>query len=346
MYFHSFLPDQLKFRLKQLQHALFTEFVDDWEEITVFSKDLREQLKAEPIWSFAVTMHKQDVSAEKMLFKMKDGNRAETVLIKHEGRNTVCVSSQVGCAANCSFCATGALGFRKHLTEREIVEQVRWWSVLLKKRWMEDHPGQKWHLATTPPQYRVRNVVYMGMGEPLLNWEGVSTSVATLESSEGYNLGLRHITVSTVGIATNIPRFLDLERMPNLAVSLHAATDELRNKLVPTNRGFPLEKLMAALDEFVKKTGRRVFYEWAVLRGVNDTKEQMETVVELLKDRQAHMNFIPWNPGPSRVRYERPSIDHVRKMQQYLVDNGVPCTIRMTHGDEVGGACGQLAYKE
>lgn len=348
MFSDSWITGEKDFRKKQLRRALFREFIGSFEEMTVFPKDLRERLSQEiPFSVFQSVKHFSGEETEKILFRLLDGKQAEAVLMKHKGRNTVCVSSQVGCAANCSFCSTGALGFTRHLSDREIVEQVLFFARLLKQRWQAEHPGKKWNLDTTPPEYRVRNIVFMGMGEPLLNFENVKKALEIFESPEGMNLGVRHITLSTVGIAANIPNLLSLERLPNLAVSLHAATDELREQIVPMNKGFPLKKLFAALDEYTNKTGRRIFYEWTVLRGVNDTKEQMEALGELLKNRSAHVNFIPWNPGPSREKYRKPSLDHIRKMQEFLQEHyHIASTIRALYGDDIAGACGQLAARE
>ena len=345
MYCDDFLPDEKEFRKSQLRHALFSEFATSFEEITPFSKDLRKKLHDDvPFSSFEVKNHIITDDTEKILIEFPDGKKAEAVLMKHPGRRTVCVSSQIGCAANCSFCATGAMGFTRNLTEREIVEQVLFFARELKKRWKEDYPGEKWISNQIPPDYRIRNIVFMGMGEPLHNFENVSQAIKVFAEQKGMNLGMRHITVSTVGIAKEIPKLLALPKLPHLAVSLHAATDELRDKIVPTNMGFPLEKLFAALDEFTKKSKRRIFYEWTVLRGINDTEEQMEALGKLLQGRDGHVNFIPWNPGPSRIKYRKPSIDHIRKMQNLLKEKyGVISTIRATYGQEFGAACGQLA---
>ncbi|QQS59812.1 23S rRNA (adenine(2503)-C(2))-methyltransferase RlmN [Candidatus Peregrinibacteria bacterium] len=348
MYPDTWIIGEKEFRKKQLRRALFREFISAFEEMSVFPKALQEKLIQEiPFSSFEKVKHLQGEETEKILFRLTDGKQAEAVLMKHKGRNTVCVSSQVGCAANCSFCSTGALGFTRHLTDREIVEQVLFFARSLKKKWQEENSEKKWNLETTPPEYRVRNIVFMGMGEPLLNFENVKKALEIFESPEGMNLGVRHITISTVGIAAHIPQLLSLERLPNLAVSLHAATDELRGQIVPMNKGFPLKKLFAALDEYTEKTGRRIFYEWTVLREVNDTKEQMEALGELLQHRSAHVNFIPWNPGPSREKYRKPSMDHIRKMQDFLQKNyNIPSTIRALYGDDIAGACGQLAAQE
>lgn len=348
MYFDSWLEGEPKFRTKQLKHALFREFISGFDEITVFPKELKEKLaKAVQFESFSIKSHRESPDTEKILFELPDGKRAETVLMKHAGRNTVCVSSQVGCAADCSFCSTGKLGFSRHLSDREIVEQVLVFARILKKRWQGKNPGEKWNIATAEPEFRVRNIVFMGMGEPLLNFENIAKAIEIFESADTMNLGVRHITVSTVGIAVNIPKFLKLPRLPNLAVSLHAATDELRDKIVPMNKGFPLKKLFAELDEYVKKTGNRVFYEWTVLPGVNDTEEQMEALGLLLRGRSAHVNFIPWNPGPSRIAYTNPETKDIRRMQEFLEKKyHIPSTIRAIYGQEMGGACGQLAARE
>ncbi len=348
MYFEDWLDGEPKFRNKQMAHALCKEFVAGFDEVSVFPKELKEQLTRDiPFQSFRVVSHRESPDTEKVLIEFPDKKRAEAVLMKHAGRNTVCVSSQVGCAADCSFCSTGKLGFTRHLTDREIVEQALYFARILKQRWQKHNPDEKWNLATAEPEYRVRNIVFMGMGEPLLNFANVAKAIEVFESPEAMNLGVRHITVSSVGIAANIPKFLQLPRLPNLAVSLHAATDQLRDEIVPTNKGFPLKKLFAALDEFVAKTGRRIFYEWTVLPGVNDTQEQMDALGELLRGRSAHVNFIPWNPGPSRVRYTKPHTQDVRKLQEYLEENyNITSTIRAIYGQKMGGACGQLAARE
>lgn len=348
MYCDTWLSGEKDFRKKQLRHALFKEFVSGFDEISVFPKDLRKNLKNEvDFCSCKILSHKQSPDTEKLLIEFTDGKKVETVLMKHAGRNTVCVSSQVGCAADCSFCSTGKLGFTRHLTDQEIVDQLLLFARILKERWQEKNPNEKWKIATVEPEFRIRNMVFMGMGEPLLNFSNVTKAIEIFESPEAMNMGVRHITVSTVGIAANIPKFLELPRLPNLAVSLHAATDEVRDQIVPTNKGFPLEKLFKALDEFVEKTGRRVFYEWTVLPGVNNTKQQMDELGKLLEKRSAHVNFIPWNPGPSRIKYTKPNIPDVRKMQKYIEEKyGITSTVRAIYGQDMGGACGQLAGRE
>lgn len=347
MYSDTLLSGQPAFRQKQLRHALFNEFVSNFSEMTTFPKELREELAKESFLSFQVLRHHEGEEVEKVLIELSDGKKVEAVLMKHKGRNTFCVSSQVGCACDCSFCSTGALGFTRNLSEREIVEQVLYFARVLKKRWQEQHPGEKWNRETVGPEFVIRNVVFMGMGEPLLNLENVRAAVHTMAAPEGLNLGRRRITVSTVGIVPGIEDMLSWPEIPNLALSLHAATNALREEIVPMTKPYPLPKLFAALDAFSQKSGKRIFYEWAVLRGVNDTTEQMDALGELLEKRSAHMNFIPYNPGPSRISYKRPSIDHVRKMQEHLEKHyGVPSTIRTSYGDKIAGACGQLAAGE
>lgn len=347
MYFDDLLSGEKEFRRKQLAHALFKEFVSDWDEITVFPKELRGKLHTE---KFCILHKKKDFlgeATEKVLFETHDGKRIETVLMKHAGRNTLCISCQVGCAANCAFCATGALGFSRNLSAREIVEQFLVFARILKQRFLEKFPKEKWSLEKCPPEFRIRNIVFMGMGEPLNNWKNVAEALEIFASEQYLNLGARHITVSTVGIARNIPKLLALPKLPNLAVSLHAATDELRSEIIPTNRGFPLKELFTYLDQFVEKTGRRIFYEWTVLRGINDTFEQMDALGKLLIGRSAHVNFIPVNPGPSRIKYHKPSMDRIRQMQKYLLEKyGVVSTVRALYGNDVDGACGQLAAAE
>lgn len=343
MYLEEILHDQKSFRKKQFLKACFSELIDSVDEITVFPKSLRENLKSKKLQSFKVLLHKKTEDTEKILIELEDSKKVEAVLMKHKGRRTVCVSSQVGCAANCSFCATGKMGFSRNLSHKEIVDQVLYFSRSLKKEWKKLNPNEKWSITKVSPEFRVRNIVFMGMGEPLHNFDNVSKAIDIFSSDDCMGLSMRHITISTVGIAKNIKQLLEFDKPPNLAVSLHAATDELRNKIVPTNMGFPLEELFKALDAYTEKTKNRIFYEWTVLRGENDTEEQMVALGELLKNRNAHVNFIPWNPCSSREKHKKPSMDHIKKMQNFL-DNkyGVKSTIRAIYGQDIDGACGQL----
>jgi 23S rRNA (adenine2503-C2)-methyltransferase len=260
----------------------------------------------------------------KRLWALSDGARVETVLMRYPDRATVCVSSQAGCAMGCAFCATGQAGFGRHLTSGEIVEQVVW-----AKR--AAHPD------------RLSNVVFMGMGEPLANYDRVWMAIVRLHDDLG--LSARHLTVSTVGVAPGIRR-LAHEALPvNLAVSLHAANDTLRDRLVPINRRYPLGVLLEACRQYRTAKGRRLSFEWALISGVNDRPLDAIELAGLATPLAAHVNLIPLNPTPGyATRGTAP--DGVRTFRDRLVDLGVNATVRRNRGSQIDAACGQLAGRE
>jgi 23S rRNA (adenine2503-C2)-methyltransferase len=257
----------------------------------------------------------------KWLWELWDGARVETVLMRYPGRATVCVSSQAGCAMGCSFCATGQAGFDRHLTSGEIIEQV------MAGRW-----------AAAPG--RLSNVVFMGMGEPLANYDRVWAAIVCLHDHVG--LSARHLTVSTVGVVPGIRR-LAHEALPvNLAVSLHAANDALRNQLVPLNRRYPLAVLMEACRQYRVAKGRRLSFEWALIGGVNDRLTDAVELAGLARPLAAHVNLIPLNPTPGYpVRGTGPA--GVRAFRDQLLALGVNTTVRRNRGTDINAACGQLA---
>ena len=262
-----------------------------------------------------------DGETTKWLWALHDGAKVETVLMRYPDRVTVCVSTQAGCAMACQFCATGQAGFQRQLTQGEIVEQV---VVAMRE---------------AAPR-RVSNIVFMGMGEPLANYDRVWGAVERLHGDMG--LSARHLTLSTVGIAPGIRR-LAAETLPvNLAVSLHAANDTLRDELVPINRRYPLEMLAAACADYVAASGRRLSIEWAMIDGVNDRSSDAAELAAFARPLGAHVNLIPLNPTPGYpvVGSSRP---HVRLFRDQLLDLGVNATIRITRGAEIDAACGQLA---
>src|SRR3989344_1126075 len=261
------------YRLKQVKKAVFVDLVNDWDEATALSKELREKLKERlQISSLELLklLESKNKDSTKAVFKLKDGNIIETVLMKHlnakdddtkAGRNTVCVSSQAGCAMNCGFCATGKMGLKRNLTSEEIVDQV-----LFFARWLK-----KWQGLALTSDVKARtcherhgkgnNVVFMGMGEPFLNYENTVQAIRILNNKDGFNLGIRHISVSTCGIIPGIEKFAEENLQVNLAISLHAADDETRTKLMPINKTYPLADLMKAVDDYIKKTNRNVMFE-------------------------------------------------------------------------------------
>jgi 23S rRNA (adenine2503-C2)-methyltransferase len=338
------------YRIEQVSHAIFRELVSDFSEMTTLPKDLREKLLKEIPFSVLVPQKIQkssDGTTEKVLFRTSDGKYIESVLMRHIGRNTVCVSSQIGCPAGCVFCATGKLGISRNLSVEEIYEQVLFWNKHLKTLWGEENPDEKWNPNNPPHEARVRNVVFMGMGEPLFNYENVLSAIRILNDPKKFGIGVRHITISTVGILPGIRKLIDEDLSVNLAFSLHAATDELRDELVPMNKTYSLQDLMIAFDEYTKMSKRRIFYEYVVLEGKNDRDEDAHALGKLLERRLCHVNFIPYNVNPEcGDELKKPEEKRIRAMQKILDSYNIPSTIRLTMGDEMAAACGQLANKE
>ena len=292
-------------------------------ELTELPATLRSALEAAlpPALHELSRQSADDGQTTKWLWALSDGAQVETVLMRYPDRVTVCVSTQAGCAMACQFCATGQAGFQRQLTQGEIVEQV---AVAMRE--------------ATPR--RVSNIVFMGMGEPLANYDRVWGAVERLHGDMG--LSARHLTLSTVGIVPGIRR-LAAESLPvNLAVSLHAANDVLRNELVPINRRYPLAMLAEACAEYVAATGRRLSIEWAMIDGVNDRENDATELAAFARPLGAHVNLIPLNPTPGYPVVGSPR-DQVRRFRDDLTGLGVNATIRITRGAEIDAACGQLA---
>ncbi len=319
------LAGQPRYRVDQVWEGLYEQLAAPGE-LTALPKALRATLdEALPLALEVVAERTSDRGETvKWLWALGDGTRVETVLMHYEERSTVCVSSQAGCAMGCGFCATGQAGFDRHLTAGEIVEQV----VRAARRARDD--GR-----------RLSNVVFMGMGEPLANYEPSWAAVERIHAEVG--LSARHITVSTVGVVPGIRR-LATEALPvNLAVSLHAADDELRDQLVPINRRYPLSTLMDACAGYLQAKGRRLSFEWALIDGVNDRDRDARLLVERSRSLPlpAHVNLIPLNPTPGyAVRGSSPR--RVRDFRDLLREGGVNATIRRTRGTDIDAACGQL----
>ncbi|HID91506.1 TPA: 23S rRNA (adenine(2503)-C(2))-methyltransferase RlmN [Candidatus Gracilibacteria bacterium] len=348
--FSKFLEEagQKNFRISQVNHAIFRDLVTNFSEITTLSEDLRADLEEKQKFSvLEKTKHVRSKDTEKILFKTDDGKFIESVLMRHKGRKTACISCQIGCPAGCVFCATGKMGIIRNLTAREIYEQVLYWNRILKEEYLEENPEAKWNGKNPPHEARVRNIVFMGMGEPMFNYENVISAIKFLNDDKKFGIGVRHITLSTVGIVPGIEKLLEEGLLVNLAFSLHAATNKLRDELVPMNKTYNLDVLMPILDKYTKKTGRRIFYEYVVLKGKNDRREDAHDLGKLLQHRMAHLNFIPYNVNPEcGDDLITPDEPEMRIMQNILLNEyDVPSTIRMTMGDDVDAACGQLANK-
>lgn len=322
------------YKLDQFYTLYYQKAVDSFDEISTWSKNERENLKKELEFSRIeqasklISLNKDTV---KVLFKLnrEPKKRLETVLMRHkDGRNTVCVSCMVGCPVNCSFCATGKMGFQGNLTAEEIIDQIMYFQRMLK------HENQ-----------RVTNVVYMGMGEPMLNLNEVEKSVRILIDPKKFGISQRRITVSTSGYIPQFQKYIADGFRTRMAISLHASNQEMRAKLMPVARQFPLDKLMESLDEYVKLTNKRISYEYVMLKDVNDSKQNARELAALLKGRLAHVNLIPYNPI-KEADFGRSSNNKIHEFSRILRNEGIQCTIRVTMGDDINAACGQLADRE
>ncbi len=319
---NDLLEGEPAFRARQVWDGLHLR-VQRPEEMTELPAPLRARLAAAlpPVLHEAARQTADGGDTIKWLWQLADGSRVESVLMAYPDRVTVCVSTQAGCAMACQFCATGQAGFRRHLSSGEIVEQV-----VVAMR--EAQPR------------RLSNVVFMGMGEPLANYDRVWAGVVRLHGEMG--LSARHLTLSTVGLVPGIRR-LAAETLPvNLAVSLHAANDALRDELVPINRRYPLAVLSDACREYVERSGRRLSIEWALIDRVNDSARDATELAAFARPLRAHVNLIPLNPTPGYAVVGSPA-DRVRGFRDELTSLGVNTTIRVTRGVEIDAACGQLA---
>ena len=314
----------------RLWSYVYLERVDEWALMPELPARYRARAEAElvfPRLPVAVETHSADGFTRKYLLELADGRRIETVLMRYTGRVTACISSQAGCAMGCVFCATGQMGFVRHLTPGEIVAQAL-------------HVDRV--LQTAAAGERLRNLVLMGMGEPLHNYDAVMQAIDILRDSSGLGIGAKRITLSTVGVVPGILRLADEARPFHLAVSLHAATQEERAALVPVARKWPLDELMAACRHYIAKQDRRIFYEWTLIEGKNDTPESAHAVGRLLRGQQAQVNLIPLNPtaGYDGVPTGR---EAARKFQAVLAEYGLPSTVRQRRGIDIAAGCGQLA---
>ncbi|WP_230656390.1 23S rRNA (adenine(2503)-C(2))-methyltransferase RlmN [Psychrobacter sp. I-STPA10] len=327
------------FRASQVMKWIYQHGVTDFAEMTNLSKGLREKLSKKACVVPPAIMHKEfsEDGTRKWVFKVAGGSLVETVLIpaddsKANGRKTLCISSQVGCALDCSFCSTGKQGFERDLTAAEIIGQL--W--VANASYMQGVDNTEW-------QNQVTNVVMMGMGEPLLNYKPVIASMQLMLSDHAYGLSKRRVTLSTSGV---VPKMYDLFKDIDvaLAISLHAPNDELRNELVPINKKYPLEQLITAAHAYVNDNPRHkkhVTIEYVMLAGVNDSDEHAQQLVQLLDGLPSKINLIPFNPFP-HAPYDRSSNNRIHTFSNILNNAGFVCTIRQTRGDDIDAACGQL----
>ncbi len=340
------------YRAQQLWEWLYIHLAATPHEMTNLSKDLRARLDRETTIGVLDVVERQvtgDRAAMKDLLRLADGETIEAVLMRYEDRDTACVSSQVGCAVGCPFCATGQMGFRRDLTSGEIVAQVLHFDRLLAEGRAPRFGAPP--VFGEPPEEHLNNVVLMGMGEPLLNYDAVLAAIHRLMDDRGYNLGQRHITLSTVGILSGIRRLAqesgvraDSVLQVTLAISLHAATDALRDRLVPINRRYGLDALFAACHAYGEATGRRISFEWALIEGLNDTPEQAQALAARLVGLSAHVNLIPLNPtaeyGGVPSAWERTQL-----FTTILDRHGVSYSMRVPRGQQIAAGCGQLRQR-
>ncbi len=325
--FQRLFNKEPKYRLGQAKKALFQDLIQNWQEATALPLGLREELNKKcPIELSAKTFVSKDGNTIKALLVLKDDLKIETVLMRHKDkRNTICVSSQVGCRLGCEFCATGKMGFKRSLDIWEIVEQVLFFARYLKKI-----------------KERVTNIVFMGMGEPFLNYQNVIGAIRILNDKEGFNLGARHFSISTVGIIEGIEKLAKEELQINLAISLNAPDDKLRSKLMPINKKYPIKKILNAIDNYIKKTRCRVMFEYIMINNLNDSEENAKTLANLMKKPLYFVNLILYN---STGIFEPPSFERVKKFKEILEKENVIVTQRYRFGKDIEGACGQLVAK-
>jgi len=338
------------YRAKQVWQGLYQHLYNSPEQFTNLPKSLREKLTEHTTFTpFKVKVYQDssDGFTRKTLFELPDKNLIEAVLMRYgdpadnpqikaaaplsenlrgaKNRRTLCISTQAGCAMGCVFCATGQMGFKRHLSSGEIVAQVMYYARMLKDM-----------------NESVTNIVFMGMGEPFHNYDNTMSAIDRLNNADGYNFGARRFTISTVGLVPQIRRFADEKRQVNLAISLHAADNSERLQIMPITKKHKITDVIDACRYYVDQTGRRVTFEWALINGVNDSPEVARKLASRLKGLMCHVNAIPLNPTTG---YAGKATDHQRAVlfKEALEQAGIPCTIRMRRGIDIQAGCGQLA---
>lgn len=320
-----------EFRAKQIIGWIYQKGVLSWNEMSDLSKELREKLAKNirmPVLELVCTTESNDGETYKFLWRLSDGNLVESVLIYSGARRTLCISSQVGCPAKCAFCASGQKGFMRNLRSSEIIEQV-----LQVNRWL------------APKGEKISHIVYMGMGEPLKNYDPVMKTIRLLSHPQLLNISQRRITVSTVGIVEGIRRLSAEGLKVNLVLSLHAPNQHIRKKIIPYARKYPLEEILSAMDEYASKTKRDITYEYILISGINDHPDHALELAHLLKGKQCTVNLIPYNPIPG-VRLKRPDKKTIKQFRSVLFGSKIVNTCRYTKGDDIAAACGQLALQQ
>jgi len=347
------LEGESKYRLKQAKSAVFKEFIRDWNETSVLPLELRKKLNQEcPLSITSEIFPSKTKETIKVRLTLADGFKIESVLMHHrDGRNTVCVSSQVGCPLGCKFCATGRIGLKRNLEPFEIIEQVLFFERYLKKETLL-RPLLLRQLADSEDKQGyggqgkkgITNIVFMGMGEPFLNYENVMAAIRILNEKDGLGIGARHISISTAGVVEGIKKFTKENLQINLAISLHASNNKLRSQLIPLNKKYPIEKILKAVDDYIKRNKRKVMFEYLLISGVNDSDECASELAKLMKRPLYFVNLILYNP--TCFGFEPSSFERIKQFKRILERSGVKFSQRYRFGQEIKAACGQLAIEE
>ena len=318
--------DEKPFRAEQIFKWLYVDKVKSFDEMTNLSLDLRKKLKENyDICNFTIERKLESKDGtKKYLFGLNDGNAIETVLMEYHYGKSVCVSTQVGCKMGCKFCASTGIPFVRNLTSGEIVEQI----IAIE----QDN------------NCKVSNVVFMGIGEPMDNFENVINAIAILNNHKGMNIGARHISVSTSGVVPKIYEFADKNIQCTLSISLHSANDKVRSSMMPINNAYNIDELMKACNYYIEKTNRRISFEYALAKDDNDNLDDAKELVKLLKGMLCHVNLIPINKIENG-NYKKSSLENIMKFRDFLNDNGIVATIRRELGSDIDAACGQLRRK-
>ena len=315
-----------KFKGQQVFDWLYRKRISSFDEITNIKKEIIEMLKEEfSMRTISITKVERDVDVNKYLFSLNDNEKVEAVLMNHLYGNSLCISTQVGCNMGCKFCESGRLKKVRNLETHEMVEQI-----LL----VEEECGK-----------RISHVVVMGRGEPFDNYDNLVKFIDIINHPKGIELGSRHITVSTCGIVPKIKEFMKLPYQVNLAISLHAPNNKIRNEIMPINKAYPIEILMNTLKEYIQTTNRRVTFEYILLDGINDSKEYAIELAQLVKGMNCYINLIPYNET-NNISYKRTKSENISKFYDILKKNKINVTIRREYGSKISAACGQLRSKK
>lgn len=324
---NNILKSEPPFRIKQAKKIIFQDFAENWNDASTLPKNLRERLEIEfPLSINGKLFVSHGKDTVKALITLKDGEKVESVLMRHnDGRNTVCLSSQAGCPLACEFCATGKMGFKRDLAADEIITQLLFFERYLKK-----------------DNQKITNVVFMGMGEPFLNYDNVLSAIRTMNDKEAFNIGARHISISTVGITEGIEKLAKEKLQVNLAISLHAPNDELRSKIMPINKKYPVLKILTAVRKYINATKRKVMFEYIMIDGVNDGEKEAQELSMIMRHRLYMVNLISYNPTGT---FKPSKGETIKRFKEILLKNAVSVTQRYKFGAGIDAACGQLAGK-